>query len=48
MIEKYIIWYVDYQKMGTQMFIDGYREEGTEVDEDGDWIHNFACLHVTR
>ena len=34
--------------MGTQMFIDGYREEGTEVDEDRDWIHNFACLHVTR
>ena len=24
------------------MFIDGYREEGTEVDEDGDWIHNFV------
>ena len=48
MIEKYLKWYVDYQKMGTQMFIDGYREEGTEVDEDGDWIHNFACLHVTR
>ena len=30
------------------MFIDGYREEGIEVDEDGDWIHNFACLHVPR
>ena len=29
------------------MFIDGYREEETEVDKDGDWIHNFACVHVT-
>ena len=30
------------------MFIDGYREEGTEVDKDGDGIHNFACVQVTR
>ena len=48
MTKKYLIGYVDYQKMGTQMFTDGYREEGAEVDEEGDWTHNFACLHVTK
>ena len=48
MIGKYLIWYVDYQKMGTQMFTDGYREEGAEVDEEGDWTHNFTCLNVKR
>ena len=30
------------------MFIDGYREEGKEVEEDGDWRQNFACLNVKR
>ena len=43
MIEKYLIWYLDYQKMGYTNVTDGYREEGTEVDEEGDWTHNFAC-----
>ena len=31
------------KKWFTRMFIDGYREEGTEVDEDG---IGYIILHV--